>query len=209
MRPKSFRRRGSPRPDAVGVRARTEGSAGPPRLRGMSPNRTRTTISAMEAPVVVASNRGPVSFDRDERGRLAARRGSGGLVTALSGVFYRDDTTWVSSAMTDGRTARTIKAGPSSWRLRKPPEQAHPLTFRRASIGWEASNSRQAPNCSAFGVQRNSSSRRDHLLSPARAPITSPCRASSLMDCGGVWLRGEVCSISRMYAAWKSPIARC
>ena len=53
---------------------------------------------------MVASNRGPVSFDRDDRGRLAARRGSGGLVTALSGVFYRDDTTWVSSAMTDGRS---------------------------------------------------------------------------------------------------------
>jgi trehalose 6-phosphate synthase len=75
----------------------------------MSPNRTRTTISAMEAPVVVASNRGPVSFDRDDRGRLAARRGSGGLVTALSGVFYRDDTTWVSSAMTEGDRAVALK----------------------------------------------------------------------------------------------------
>jgi trehalose 6-phosphate synthase len=63
----------------------------------------------MEAPVVVASNRGPVSFDRDERGRLTPRRGSGGLVTALSGVFYRDDTTWVSSAMTDGDRAVALK----------------------------------------------------------------------------------------------------
>jgi trehalose 6-phosphate synthase len=66
-------------------------------------------MSAMEAPVVVASNRGPVSFDRDERGRLTPRRGSGGLVTALSGVFYRDDTTWVSSAMTEGDRSVALK----------------------------------------------------------------------------------------------------
>jgi trehalose 6-phosphate synthase len=66
-------------------------------------------MSAMEAPVVVASNRGPISFDRDERGRLIPRRGSGGLVTALSGVFYRDDTTWLSSAMTEGDRAVALK----------------------------------------------------------------------------------------------------
>ncbi len=63
----------------------------------------------MEAPIVVASNRGPVSFERDERGRLNGRRGSGGLVTALSGVFYRDDTTWVSAAMTEGDRAVALK----------------------------------------------------------------------------------------------------
>ena len=79
---------------------------------------------------MVASNRGPVSFDRDERGRLTARRGSGGLVTALSGVFYRDDTTWVSSAMTDGDRAVALKgrtvAPDSNQRMRyvvMPPER--------------------------------------------------------------------------------------
>ena len=56
----------------------------------------------MESTIVVASNRGPVSFDRDASGALAAQRGAGGLVTALSGVFFRDDTTWVAAAMTDG-----------------------------------------------------------------------------------------------------------
>src|SRR5919198_2549713 len=59
-------------------------------------------FSAMESPLVVASNRGPVSFDRDEHGQMTARRGTGGLVTALSGVFFRDDITWVSAAMTAG-----------------------------------------------------------------------------------------------------------
>jgi trehalose 6-phosphate synthase len=56
----------------------------------------------MESPLVVASNRGPLSFERDDSGRLVARRGSGGLVTALSSVFVRDDITWVSAAMTEG-----------------------------------------------------------------------------------------------------------
>ena len=59
-------------------------------------------MSAMESPVVVASNRGPVSFEHNEQGKLEGRRGSGGLVTALSGVFFRDDATWVAAAITDG-----------------------------------------------------------------------------------------------------------
>ncbi|CAN5800987.1 trehalose-6-phosphate synthase [soil metagenome] len=65
--------------------------------------------SAIESSIVVASNRGPVSFDRDDRGRLSPRRGTGGLVTALSGVFYRDDTAWVSAAMTDGDRSVALK----------------------------------------------------------------------------------------------------
>jgi trehalose 6-phosphate synthase len=65
--------------------------------------------SAIESPIVVASNRGPVTFDRDQRGRLAPRRGTGGLVTALSGVFYRDDTTWLSAAMSDGDRSVALK----------------------------------------------------------------------------------------------------
>lgn len=62
----------------------------------------RPVASAMESTVVVASNRGPASFERDDRGALASQRGSGGLVTALSGVFFRDDAVWVAAAMTDG-----------------------------------------------------------------------------------------------------------
>ncbi len=57
--------------------------------------------SAKESLLVVASNRGPVSFDRDQSGKLVPSRGIGGLVTALSGVLFRD-ATWVASAITDG-----------------------------------------------------------------------------------------------------------
>jgi trehalose 6-phosphate synthase len=68
----------------------------------MSQPATHDFPSAMESTVVVASNRGPLTFDHDATGALTSQRGAGGLVTALSGVFFRDDATWVAAAMTDG-----------------------------------------------------------------------------------------------------------
>jgi trehalose 6-phosphate synthase len=73
------------------------------------PTARRSRLSAIEASVVVASNRGPVSFERTSSGKLQARRGAGGLVTALSGVFFRDDTAWVAAAMTEGDRAVALK----------------------------------------------------------------------------------------------------
>jgi trehalose 6-phosphate synthase len=66
----------------------------------------------MESTIVVASNRGPVSFDHDEAGILTSQRGAGGLVTALSGVFFRDDATWVAAAMTDGDREVALEGRP-------------------------------------------------------------------------------------------------
>ena len=51
-----------------------------------------------DSQLVVASNRGPVSWRRAE-GRLVPRRGFGGLVTALGGALQREPGTWVSVAM--------------------------------------------------------------------------------------------------------------
>ena len=54
------------------------------------------------APLVLVSNRGPVTFDVDADGARTEKRGTGGLVTALTGlVNHRSDTLWVASAMTD------------------------------------------------------------------------------------------------------------
>jgi trehalose 6-phosphate synthase len=75
----------------------------------MSGRGTATELSAIEASVVVASNRAPVSFERNASGRLVGNRGAGGLVTALSGVFFRDDTAWVAAAMTEGDRAVALK----------------------------------------------------------------------------------------------------
>lgn len=48
--------------------------------------------------LIVVSNRGPVTYDRDEHGARVERRGAGGLVTALRGLR---DVTWIASATTD------------------------------------------------------------------------------------------------------------
>jgi trehalose 6-phosphate synthase len=52
-------------------------------------------------PVIVASHRAPVQF-RKERGRRQARRGAGGLVTALVGLMGQlEDAVWVCAASTE------------------------------------------------------------------------------------------------------------
>ncbi|HEX6230097.1 MAG TPA: trehalose-6-phosphate synthase [Actinomycetota bacterium] len=58
--------------------------------------------SALDAPLVVASNRGPVTFEADEHGELTPRRGSGGLVTALIGALQEAGGLWVAAAMSEG-----------------------------------------------------------------------------------------------------------
>jgi trehalose 6-phosphate synthase len=54
-----------------------------------------------ETPLVLVSNRGPATFERDEDGSLVPQRGGGGLVTALTGLVNHRDATWIASAMTD------------------------------------------------------------------------------------------------------------
>ena len=72
---------------------------------------------AIESPLVVASNRGPVSFFPGSDGELRSERGSGGLVTALAGVLFEADATWIAAAMTEGdrqvaASNRTIEVDP-------------------------------------------------------------------------------------------------
>ncbi len=49
--------------------------------------------------LIVASNRGPIEFGREADGSLQARRGSGGLVTALLAAARFVPVTWVAAAM--------------------------------------------------------------------------------------------------------------
>jgi len=49
------------------------------------------------APLVLVSNRGPVTFQDDG----SVKRGTGGLVTALTGLASHRDAIWIASAMTD------------------------------------------------------------------------------------------------------------
>jgi trehalose 6-phosphate synthase len=50
--------------------------------------------------LVLVSNRGPATFQDGE-----ARRGGGGLVTALKGLVHHRDAVWVASALSDGDVA--------------------------------------------------------------------------------------------------------
>ncbi|MFE0178982.1 trehalose-6-phosphate synthase [Streptomyces sp. NPDC059002] len=58
--------------------------------------------SAAAAQVLVASNRGPVSYAVGEDGELTARRGGGGLVSGLSAIGDEADALWVCAALGDG-----------------------------------------------------------------------------------------------------------
>jgi trehalose 6-phosphate synthase len=54
------------------------------------------------AQVLVASNRGPVSYDVREDGSLHTKRGGGGLVSGLSAIGSDAGSLWVCSALGDG-----------------------------------------------------------------------------------------------------------
>ncbi|HUS62516.1 MAG TPA: trehalose-6-phosphate synthase, partial [Acidimicrobiales bacterium] len=51
--------------------------------------------------VIIVSNRGPVSFDRDDSGEVVATRGGGGLVSSLAPMVEGTGATWLAAAMTD------------------------------------------------------------------------------------------------------------
>jgi trehalose 6-phosphate synthase len=87
--------------------------------------------------LIVATNRGPVEFYRDQRGRFVTRRGSGGVVTALASLAQELPLTWIAVTMSDGdreafpnddAPAREVRLGQQMLRVRYvnvPPEVYH------------------------------------------------------------------------------------
>ncbi len=69
-----------------------------------------------ETPVVLVSNRGPVTFEDDG----TVKRGTGGLVTALTGLASHRRAVWVASAMTEADGARAREAGQRPFAVRSP-----------------------------------------------------------------------------------------
>jgi trehalose 6-phosphate synthase len=55
-----------------------------------------------KARLLVASNRGPLSFREQDDGSLEASRGGGGLVSGLMSMGGGDDIIWVCAALSDG-----------------------------------------------------------------------------------------------------------
>jgi trehalose 6-phosphate synthase len=67
--------------------------------------------------VLVAANRGPLSFTRGDGGQLIAKRGGGGMVSGLSAVANSDAMLWVCAALSDGdrAAARAAPDGLLEW----------------------------------------------------------------------------------------------
>src|SRR4029434_7567836 len=77
-------------------------------------SRSRDVGSAPMAPrrkLIMVSNRGSVSFARDEDGNRVTQRGGGGLVTALRSFVAHHQVTWIASAMTEEDRAVAGGAG--------------------------------------------------------------------------------------------------
>jgi trehalose 6-phosphate synthase len=85
----------------------------------------------MGAPLVIASNRGPLSFVKEPDGSLAAKRGAGGLVSSLGPLVEGTDAMWVAAAISDadreasagglieaeGFRYRSLAIDPSTYRM--------------------------------------------------------------------------------------------
>src|SRR3990170_4338061 len=83
-----------------------------------------------ERRLIIATNRGPVSFATTSDGSIRPRRGSGGLVTALGQVGHHVPVTWVAAAMTEGD--RRAAADPRL--LRSVVGEDEPVRLRFATV---------------------------------------------------------------------------
>src|SRR5438552_12518664 len=72
-------------------------------------------MSESDAPLVLVSNRGPV--EHTEHG---ITRGTGGLVTALTGLASHRDAVWIASAMTDRDVEVTEEHGGRAFEVEAP-----------------------------------------------------------------------------------------
>jgi trehalose 6-phosphate synthase len=73
--------------------------------------------------VLIASNRGPISFVRGEDGHVVPQRGQGGLVTALTGAVQGTGGLWIASAMSDEDHSKAgkrfdVEVGPTRYSVR-------------------------------------------------------------------------------------------
>ena len=69
-------------------------------------------MNADGPPLVLVSNRGPVTFEQD-----GMRRGGGGLVTALTGLATHREVTWVASTMSEGDARVSDEHGGESFTI--------------------------------------------------------------------------------------------
>src|SRR3984957_16542928 len=74
---------------------------------------SKTVLNTGKATVLLASNRGPVTFAVGDDGALTAKRGGGGLVSGLSSIEVPDaegEQVWVCAALSEGDRIATRSA---------------------------------------------------------------------------------------------------
>jgi trehalose 6-phosphate synthase len=71
----------------------------------------------MRSPLILVSNRGPATFERADDGSFEAKRGGGGLVTALKGLVEHREAVWVASAMTEEDVEASREHGGQSFEV--------------------------------------------------------------------------------------------
>jgi trehalose 6-phosphate synthase len=77
------------------------------------------------APLVLVSNRGPVTYQDDG----SVKRGTGGLVTALTGLASHRDAIWIASAMTDGDVQQSSEHGGKPFEVAAPEGGTYHVRF--------------------------------------------------------------------------------
>jgi trehalose 6-phosphate synthase len=73
-------------------------------------------MSDGRGPLVLVSNRGPVTYQEDG----SAKRGTGGLVTALTGLASHRDAVWIASALSEGDVRKAREAEGRPFTVRTP-----------------------------------------------------------------------------------------
>jgi trehalose 6-phosphate synthase len=71
--------------------------------------------------LIVVSNRGPVTFVSEGDGKFSSRKGSGGVVTAVSAIARDQQPIWIACAMTEGDRLRAELARQNGEVLISPP----------------------------------------------------------------------------------------
>ena len=77
------------------------------------------------APLVLVSNRGPVTFGEDG----SVKRGGGGLVTALTGLASHRDAVWIASTMTEGDAQRSRESNGRPFTVESPAGGQYQVRF--------------------------------------------------------------------------------
>jgi trehalose 6-phosphate synthase len=73
-------------------------------------------VNDQARPLVLVSNRGPVTFQEDG----SVKRGTGGLVTALTGLASHRDAVWIASALTEHDVEKARAEGDKPFSVRSP-----------------------------------------------------------------------------------------